>query len=54
MDRRPLLKRIAALDPELQISGTVWSISNPFGLLFPATRQVTNVLLTLPPLTCYC
>jgi len=50
MDRRPLLKRIAALDPETLTSGTVWGISNPFGLLFPTLGQVTYVLLTHSPL----
>ena len=50
MGRRPLPKRIAALDPEPLTSGTTCGISSPFGLLFHTSGQVTYVLRTHSPL----
>ena len=50
MGRRPLPKRIAALDPKPLTSGTTCGISSPFGLLFHTSGQVTYVLRTHSPL----
>jgi len=50
MGRRPLPKRIAALDLEPQTSKTTCGISSPFELLFHTSGQVTYVLRTHSPL----
>ena len=50
MGRRPLPKHITALVCKTLTSQTTCGISNPFGLLFHTSGQVTYVLLTRPPL----
>src|SRR3989338_7315927 len=50
MGRRPLPKRITALDPRPLTLGTTCGISSPFGLLFHTSGQVTYVLRTHSPL----